>query len=399
MTAATRALWVTAEPPDFDGGGGNIRQAHLVRALARRVELHLLVAGRVGDPAVRESVASVTEVGAPPPGRDRHPMVRRVNDLGVALFARQPFEIRDSTAARRLLAAGLAAAGPFDLVLVEHSGLAGLVPPRPRRDPWVLSMQNLLSRRASHEVAIARGRRQRWMWRRERERAVRFEEAALAQYDRVVVCSDEDNEVLHGRGLVVPNGVDVERYRPTPLPPSPRIVLTATLGYPPNVDGVLWFCADVLPRVREAVPEASVSIVGRQPAPSIRALRGSHGVDLHFDVPSTVPFLQEARVAVVPVRVGTGTRIKALEAMAAGRPVVGTTIGLEGLGAVDGVNAVVADDAAGMADAIVRALRDESHAERLAAAGRAHVEQRFDWVPIGDAFADAMAALAGREVT
>src|SRR5205823_15052400 len=101
------------------------------------------------------------------------------------------------------------------------------------------------------------------------------------------------------------------------------------------IDGAVWFCTGVLPQVRSAVPTASVALVGRSPAPEVEALGALDGVEVHADVPSVVPYLRAARVAIVPLRIGTGTRLKAREAMAAGRPVVGTTVGLEGLAVTD----------------------------------------------------------------
>jgi glycosyltransferase involved in cell wall biosynthesis len=126
----------------------------------------------------------------------------------------------------------------------------------------------------------------------------------------------------------------------------------------------------------------------------VRALAHRVAVTLHPDVPEMAPWLERARATVVPLRIGTGTRLKALESMAAGRPVVGTSIGLEGLGVVDGVDAHVADTAAEMAERLVRVLRDDAHAEALAAAGRRLVEARYGWSAIGGPFADAVVELA-----
>ena len=195
--------------------------------------------------------------------------------------------------------------------------------------------------------------------------------------------------------LVAPNGVDVERYRPTPLPGRPSILMTGTFDYGPNVDGARWLCDEVLPRVRAEVPDATLTLVGRGPLPEVVALADRDGVALHADVPEMAPFLEAARVAVVPLRVGTGTRLKALEAMASGRPVVGTSVGLEGLGLVAGLHAAVADDADAFAAAIVRLLREDDHAEAMATAGRALVVERYHWPALADRFADDLLGLLG----
>ena len=115
-----------------------------------------------------------------------------------------------------------------------------------------------------------------------------------------------------------------------PRVPGDDVVFTGTLSWYPNIEGLEWFCTEVFPSVRAALPDARIHIVGREPLPAVHGLAEAPGVCLHADVPSVVPFLERARLAVVPVRIGSGTRLKALEAMASGRPVVGTAIGLAG---------------------------------------------------------------------
>jgi glycosyltransferase involved in cell wall biosynthesis len=119
---------------------------------------------------------------------------------------------------------------------------------------------------------------------------------------------------------------------------------------------------------------------------------------VHADVPSMNPHYEAARVVVVPLRTGTGTRLKALEALASGRPVVGTTIGLEGIGIADREQALVADDPAALADAVIAVLHDDQLAGRLAQAGRWHVEQRFGWDRIGREYVATVAELLGRRL-
>jgi len=188
------------------------------------------------------------------------------------------------------------------------------------------------------------------------------------------------------RFTVIPNGVDLGRFRPLPVPPEPRVLFPATLSYPPNVEGAVWFCSEIWPRVRSVVPDASLVLAGRSPAAPVLELERLPGVSVDADVPSMVPYFASARVVVVPLRVGAGTRLKALEAMAAARPVVGTTLGLEGIGIVDGVTARVADDPDAFAAAVVGTLQRDDLAQSLGAAGRLHVENRFGWEQIGDSF-------------
>ena len=189
--------------------------------------------------------------------------------------------------------------------------------------------------------------------------------------------------------------MDLDLLRPTPLPTAPQVLFPATLSYQPNIDGASWFCTRVWPRISSAVPGATLVLAGRAPAPAVRELERLPGVEMHADVPSMAPYFEAARVVVVPVRVGAGTRLKALDAMSAARPVVGTTTGLEGLGIVDGREALVADTPETFAAAVVRTLQRDELAREMGAAGRRHVEQRFGWNRIGEQFVATVAGLAG----
>jgi glycosyltransferase involved in cell wall biosynthesis len=156
--------------------------------------------------------------------------------------------------------------------------------------------------------------------------------------------------------------------------------------------GATWFCDQVLPLVQVVVPDVRFAVVGRHPAPEVMDLAGRAGVEVHADVPRMQPWLEWARVVVVPLHVGTGTRVKALEALAAGRPVVGTRIGLQGLDLVDGTHARIVDDPRAMADSIIELLTEDEHAEALVRAGRAHVEERYGWNRVAQALVPALLA-------
>ena len=218
------------------------------------------------------------------------------------------------------------------------------------------------------------------------------------RYDMVFVPSDSDAAALGPDAMVVPNGVDTARFRATPIGADPVLVFTGTLSWAPNIDGLRWFCAEVLPRVRTVVSDVRFNIVGREPLPEVRALARLPGVHVHADVLEVAPWLGSARAAVVPLRIGSGTRLKALEAMAAGRPVVGTAVGLEGLAVDPGVHALVADDPTAFAEAVVRLLTDDALAARVAASAGEHVRAHYAWDVIGPRFVETLLGVGQRQV-
>jgi glycosyltransferase involved in cell wall biosynthesis len=387
-----KALWVTASPPDRSLGGAHIRQAHLLEALGRQVPTDLVVVGEVRDASVRTAVDRLTEL-PPIPRRTSLPrQLRRVRDLWRTARP-MPLEVLDYAASRRAVAAALRSHGRYDVVHMDEHGLGPLLP-REHANRWALTFHNVPSDVAAQAGAVAAGERQRWLLRREEAKARRFERWAVGAYDLTMTVSSDDASSLPGPAAVVPNGVDTAMFTPSTLPSEPRLLFSGTLGYLPNVDGLTWFCDEVLPRVQAVIPATTLEVVGRLVIPAVRELARRPGIELHVDVPSILPHLRRARVAVVPLRIGSGTRLKALEAMAAGRPMVGTTIGLAGLGIVDGRHARVADDAEGTAAAIVDLLQDDGRAQAQIVAARRLVEERFSWDTIGRDFVEVLLSSA-----
>lgn len=383
--------YITPLAPDHQGGGGHRRLAHVIDELARRWEVELVVADELRDDAIRASVASVLTV--PPLHAPSEPSLRRrARDLRLALVGPDHREVELHATVRADIEAHLAGRPEPDVVCVELAALARLVPSQ-RTAHWVLTLHNLGSVMAAQRATVAPSARERWLERRDAVHARHFERWVVDAYDTLVVVTDEDAATLGACStppLVVPNGVAVDDLHVTPLPTGPHLVLVGALYTRPNEDGAAWFCTEVLPHIRAHVPDATVAIVGLRPTARVRALAELPGVEVHADVPAVEPYLEAARVAVVPLRVGSGSRLKALEAMAAGRPVVGTVVGLGGLAIEPGRHALVADDPEGFAAASVRLLQDDALAGSLARAGRALVEARYGWPAIAAAYADAL---------
>ncbi|MFQ6059008.1 MAG: glycosyltransferase [Anaerolineae bacterium] len=214
----------------------------------------------------------------------------------------------------------------------------------------------------------------------------RYEAQVCRAYDRVVAVSPADAQALHrlAPGLeisVVPNGVDTDYYRPPyPLSPDPySLVFTGKMDFRPNVDAVLWFCQEILPLIGRERPAVRFTIVGRDPHPRVLALARDHRVTVTGYVEDVRPYIARAAVYVVPLRMGGGTRLKVLEAMAMGQAIVSTTLGCEGVDLTPGREAVLADTAPAFARQVVALLDDEERRRALGERARRLVEARYDW--------------------
>jgi sugar transferase (PEP-CTERM/EpsH1 system associated) len=212
----------------------------------------------------------------------------------------------------------------------------------------------------------------------------RAEHRAWQRADLCVLTSDREQELLR-RALpekptcVVPNGVDVEYFRPTGADPDPnRIVFTGLMRYRPNADAAVYFVDEILPRIRRVRPEVTLFIVGAGAPDEVTRLAGPN-VIVTDAVPDVRPYVEQAGAVVVPLRIGSGTRLKILEGLAMGKAVVTTTLGCEGLDARDGEHLLVADAPDAFAAGVLRVLDDRALAGRLGTSGRALVEAEYSW--------------------
>lgn len=218
-----------------------------------------------------------------------------------------------------------------------------------------------------------------------------FEKAAFHAADRIVAVSEADAELA--RKLyddppmaVVDNGVDVVGFGELkPDPSSNQVLFLGALDWRPNIDAVEQLLGEIFPALRARVPAATLAIVGRKPAAELRRrIEAVEGATLFADVPDVRPFLTGSAVMAVPLRIGGGSRLKILESLAAGLPVVSTAIGAEGLVLQHGRDLSIADTRADFAAALATALTDRGAALAQAAAGRRTVAARYDWSRLAD---------------
>jgi glycosyltransferase involved in cell wall biosynthesis len=222
-------------------------------------------------------------------------------------------------------------------------------------------------------------------------RLERYERRACQAADRVVAVSETDAQVLRGlvpglEPVVVPNGVDMELHT-GPVPPLPAgsgpgeqdLVFTGKMDFRPNVDAVLWFAQEVLPLIRHEAPEVRFWVVGMNPHPRLATLADDPAVEITDWVEHVRPYIARAALYVVPLRIGGGTRLKVLQAMAMGKAIVSTRLGCEGFDVVPGQELVIADTPDQFASAVLQLLRDPDRRLRLGRVARGFAGSKYDW--------------------
>lgn len=279
---------------------------------------------------------------------------------------------------------------------------ASLTMPYPARVPTVLFQHNVESALWARQARYEPNQLKRAAFVLEAEKMRRYERAAIRRFDGVIAVSEHDRKLMTDmvpgcRVCVVPTGVDVRAYSTVAgqEPTGPTVLFLGSMDWEANVDGVEWFCRDVWERVVAAVPDARFRVVGRNPEPRVTRL-ASGSVEIAGGVPSVIPHLADAAVMVVPLRIGGGTRLKIYEAMAAGRAIVSTRTGAEGLEVREGEDIILADSPAEFADSVISVLRSPELRRRLSGAASA-TAARHDWSVIASQFEAALAALTGRE--
>jgi glycosyltransferase involved in cell wall biosynthesis len=227
----------------------------------------------------------------------------------------------------------------------------------------------------------------------EARRIMRYEAEMCQAFDAVVAVSEPDRRALElaieasggdpgaMRCSVIPIAVDTAGERPVPRAQDSQMILSmATMFWPPNVDGVLWFAREVLPLVWREAPQARFVIAGARPPQQVRRLAENEPrIAVTGYVQNPRPMLEASAALIVPVRAGGGMRVKILEALARGVPIVSTTVGFEGIALTPGHHLLVADTPDAFAAALLELLRNPELGRRLAAASRQLAEQSYDW--------------------
>jgi glycosyltransferase involved in cell wall biosynthesis len=442
-------LFLTPQLPYPPRQGTTIRNYNLLRHLARRCTIDLLTFLAPGETLAADSplhglcrrVAAVPQPARSPARRMVDTVTTLTPDMGLRL----------QSAAMLALVQAWTAQTAYDIVQVEGIELVqyGLAATRPgagsSAPALVFDNHNceylLQQRNAFNDLRLPR----RWpaalyslvQWRK----LVRYEAAALLAASASAAVSEADKQAMLRIApaadiTVISNGIDLQEYRPESAPQEPParaiagtaggalttgalaggdlaggapraggaadailpLVFTGKMDYRPNIDAALWFAQEVLPLITAQEPAACLQLVGMNPHRRLDVLAGQPNIQITGAVADTRPYIHAAAVYIIPMRVGGGTRFKALEAMACARPIVSTALGVEGIPVTDGVELLLADTPGAFAAAVLRLLADRRAGGQpggqpggpgrgqdgplgraLGAAARRFVEERYAW--------------------
>jgi sugar transferase (PEP-CTERM/EpsH1 system associated) len=389
-----RILWVKVDGLWPLNTGGKLRSFHIIAELSRRHRVTVAAAhGPDDDPdGLRTALAGCERVISLPYAAPKRGSTRFARALVRSWLSPLPVHIRKwRSVALRSEIARLLAAEPFDLCVADFLITTPNVP-LDGPVPTILFAHNV-----EHMIWQRLRQVESTLWRRallelEWRKMRRYEAETCTRCRLTIAVSDADRSVLaacapRAKVGAIPTGVDTTYFAPNGAGQRPgSLVFTGAMDWFPNEDGIVHFVEAVFPRIRDAVPDASLTVVGRNPGPRVRRLAAAPGVRITGTVNDVRPYVDGAAVYVVPLRVGGGTRLKIFEALAMGKAVVSTTLGVEGLPLTPGTHFVQADDPAQFADSVVALLRDPARRRALGGAGRSLVEQRYSWAQVAREF-------------
>jgi glycosyltransferase involved in cell wall biosynthesis len=391
-----RILFVTQIIPYPPHGGVLQRGFNLLKELGAEHDVHLLAFHHPDELATPEAVAAskaaleqfCKQVEYFDLWPKRSPLHKLVAFAAGALYP-LPFSVLAQKNAR--LEARLRELCAQKAVDIVHLDTIGLAPLRKfcGSVPVVLAHHNiesqLMARRAQHEQSVFN----RWYVATQAKRLTRYESQQATLFPLNITVSDADSRVLQeicpgAHAAAVPNGVDTEYFKPLQTQQGPELIYTGGMNMFANRDAVEWFLDNIWPKIRSAVPDARFHAVGTRPSQKvIDAAAANIGVDAPGFVDDVRPLVGRSAVYVVPLRVGGGTRLKMVDAMAQGKAIVATSLGAEGIEGENGHQFLLADEPQVFADVVIRLLGDPAVRSQLGAAARLRAEERYAWPILG----------------
>jgi glycosyltransferase involved in cell wall biosynthesis len=394
---AVRILWVKADKLLPVHNGGNIRSYHMLRQLALRHEVTLFSYYGGAIDAEYEAALGREFPGAVGFCTKKQPLAGLMRGADYIFHLSTPAPYAISRFASLQVQEKLAAwfrENRFDAAICDFLDAAVNFPTSPVV-PSFLFQHNVESEIWRRHAETELNPIKKYLYRVEFAKMLHYEQTMVRQFHHVIAVSEHDRQLMgawadQSRISVVPTGVDLREYRPAAAPQEVGllVVFVGAMDWEPNIDAVEYFCQTIWPSIQAQVPDSRFRIVGRNPGGRVQRL-ASGSVEVTGSVPRVLDHLREAAVVVVPLRIGGGTRLKIYEAMAAGKAVVSTSIGAEGLDVHHGTDVMLADDADGFAGATITLLHDRELRRRYESAA-ARLATRYDWSAIGERFAEIL---------
>ena len=373
--------------------GGKIRTLNILRHLARWHDVTYLCNLLPSEESHLHEMQSLglTMVTIPWTEAPRGSL-RFYGDLALNLCSSFPFNVnKDFDPRLRQKAKQLLKSEKFDLLICDFVQMArnclGF-----GQTPKLLFEHNVESQIFQRHADSDCGMLRRFYMQLQANKMKRFEKLAGDDFDRVVAVSEQDrisfqNKYDWHHVDVIETAVDTDYFQPQPTPETPcSCVFVGSMDWLPNEDGVLHFVENIWPLIRARYADASFQIVGRNPPNSILALDKKNGIHVTGSVPDVRPFMAQAQVVVIPLLVGGGTRLKVFEAMAMGKPIVSTSLGVEGLLVVDDENALLADTPVEFVEKVSRMFESVDLRRRLTDRAFDMVLERYSTEPIARQF-------------
>jgi sugar transferase (PEP-CTERM/EpsH1 system associated) len=369
-------------PPDR---GDRIRSYHMLRYLSGRYRVYLgaLTDETIADEAMNVLQRLTVDQICAPVG----PRMRWFNAACSIARGRTATEGLFASIALRSRVRSWASAVRFDAVIAFCSSMLQFANvPELATTPLIVDLVDVDSQKWI-DYAMASHGLKKWLFDLESRRVRRLECSLPGRTAAITLVSDAEAELYrsfcpNAKTFAVSNGVDLDYFRPDFPAPYPRpwqCVFVGVLDYRPNVDGLVWFCEKVWPRILARKANAEFAIVGKNPASKVRQLGKLDGVRLIGSVPDVRPYIAESRVSIAPLQIARGIQNKVLEAMAMGKPVVATPEALEGLHIDNGIHALSVTDIAVWSETICQLLDDDCLCKRLGNSARGYVEQNHSW--------------------
>jgi sugar transferase (PEP-CTERM/EpsH1 system associated) len=374
--------------------GGKIRSYHILRELSRRHDVTFFTCyAEHRDDIHGELDRIFARVIRYPLRVPRSRSFGHLTHYARGFFSRQPDQlVRHHSSQAALGLRHLLEKEKFDVIVCDFLAAAGMIPwqfPIPK----VLFTHNVETLIWKRQCAVARNPLWKAICWREYSTTALAERRYLNLADHVLTVSDTDRDVFArtiepAKITVIPTGVDLDFFQPAAGKEQPNtLVFTGSMDYMPNEDGICYFVEQILPRVRVHIPNVALLVVGRRPSARLLKLATmTPGLEVTGAVEDIRPYVQRGSVYVVPLRVGSGTRLKIFEAMAMGKAVISTSVGAEGLPVRSEQDILIADTPEAFANAVVRLLADRNLRDELGRAARDLVVQKHSWASVAQHF-------------